>query len=42
MEGWAQGSGGVTAFVGWHMTPRADEGDGVLIRKHSGGELPAG
>ena len=27
---------------GWHMTWQADRGEGVLVRKESGGELPGG
>ena len=27
---------------GWHMTWQADEGEGVLVRREWGGELPAG
>ena len=29
-------------WCGWHMTWRADQGEGVQVRKEFGGELPGG
>ena len=40
MEGEVQGGGGGRRWWGWHMTWRADQGEGVPVRSEWGGELP--